>query len=416
MTPKWMSDCLGIHRPRAGALREHIEGFAAILVDRGYAKFTAKQHLRLAAEVGRWLERTRIPVEDFGEAQAARFLAVRRRRSPTAARRHATLRVLLGVLRDVGAVPRGSAAEDVCDVDAIAAVKRVFRQHLDEERGLDASTCGSYLPIVGRLLRRRFGSGPVRLDGLGPKDVGRFVIAEARTRPKRMKVIVPALRVFLRWLHQRGSTRTNLAGCVPSVPDWRLTTVPKSLPPEQVEQLLASCDRTTPTGRRDYGVLLLLARLGLRAGEVVRMELGDLDWERGELLVRGKGGHQDRLPVPRDVGAALAAYLRHGRPRCSTRRVFVRATAPVRGFVTAAAIGNIVSRGLTRAGLEPPRRGAHTLRHALACTMLRRGASLTEIGQILRHRSPDTTALYAKVDFAALRTLAHAWPQPVGRP
>jgi site-specific recombinase XerD len=231
-----------------------------------------------------------------------------------------------------------------------------------------------------------------------------------------MKVIVSALRVFLRWLHERGDTGTNLAGCVLSMPDWRLAIVPKALPSGQVERLLRQYDRATAVGRRDYAIVLLLARLGLRAGEVVHMDLDDLDWESGELRVRGKGGRQDRLPVPRDVGAAVADYLRHGRPRCSTRRVFVRVKAPLRGFVDATAISDIVDRGLKRAGLEPPRKGAHTLRHALACTMLRRGASLIEIGQILRHRNPDTTALYAKVDIAALRALAPAWPRPAGDP
>jgi site-specific recombinase XerD len=229
-----------------------------------------------------------------------------------------------------------------------------------------------------------------------------------------MPVTVPALRVFLRWIHQRGTTARSLAGCVPAVAASRLATVPKSLPGEQVESLLQRCDRSTLIGRRDYAILLLLARLGLRAGDVVAMELDDLDWEGGELLVRGKGGRQDRLPLPRKVGAAVAAYLRHGRPRCSTRRVFVRARAPHRGFCSSVAVSNIVQRGLERAGIEPPRKGAHTLRHALACTMLRRGASLAEIGQILRHRSPDTTAIYAKVDIAALRRLALAWPRTAG--
>jgi site-specific recombinase XerD len=230
------------------------------------------------------------------------------------------------------------------------------------------------------------------------------------------KLLGPALRALLRWLHQRGDTATCLAGCVPPVADWRLSSLPKSLPAEQVERLLQCCDRGSMVGRRDYAILSLLARLGLRAGEVVAMELEDLGWESGELVVRSKGGRQDSLPLPRNVGSAVAAYLRHGRPRCSTRRVFVRARAPHQGFVSSVAICNIVERALKRAGIEPPRKGAHTLRHALACTMLRHGASLAEIGQILRHRSPDTTALYAKVDLDSLRALAPAWPQLAGEP
>ena len=272
----------------------------------------------------------------------------------------------------------------------------------------------TYAGIAGQLLERRFRHGPIALARLGPRDVTRFVTETARSSPGRMKVILSALRVFLRWLHQRGATPTSLAGCVPSAPDWRLVTVPKALPTEQVEQIVASCDRATARGRRDYAILLLLARLGLRAGEVVAMELDDLDWQQGELLVRGKGGWQDGLPLPHDVGAAIADYLRWGRPACASRRVFVSVRAPVSAFAGPSAISDLVRRALDRAGLDPPRKGAHTLRHALACTMLHRGASLTEIGQILRHRSPETTAIYAKVDVAGLRALALAWPQPAG--
>jgi len=201
---------------------------------------------------------------------------------------------------------------------------------------------------------------------------------------------------------------------VPRVADWRLATLPKSITSDQVERLLEACDRRNAVGRRDYAILLMLARLGLRAGEIVAMDLEDLDWDTGELVVRGKGGRRDRLPLPRDVGAAVAAYLRLGRPTCSTRRVFIRMRAPLRGFANSIAICTIVERALTRAELDPPRKGAHLLRHTLACTMLRGGASLAEIGEILRHRSPDTTAIYAKVDVTALRALAPAWPRSAG--
>jgi len=163
-------------------------------------------------------------------------------------------------------------------------------------------------------------------------------------------------------------------------------------------------------GERNYAILLLLARLGLRAGEIVAMTLDNIDWEAGELTVRGKGGRQARLPLPRDVGEALANYLRHGRPQCSSRCVFIRARAPCRGFANSAAITTIVERAIGRAGLKPPSRGAHVLRHSLATAMLRKGASLAEIGEVLRHRHADTTAIYAKVDLDALRTIAQPWP------
>jgi site-specific recombinase XerD len=414
MTFEYLSEFVAAQRPRAGALEDHIPPFAAALAGRGYAKGTAREQIRLVAEFGRWLGRKGVLVADLDEIHVGEFLAHRRRLGRAARSHRTTLRILLCVLRDSGIARPIDAVDAETSVSPIGRIERAFTRHLDEERGLLVSTCNAYVSVIRQLLSRRFHSGPVNLGHLRADDVTRFVVHQARKSPRCMKVIVSALRVFLRWLHQRGDTNTNLAGCVPAVADWRLATVPKSLPSEQVKSLLQHCDRTTVLGRRDYAILLLLARLGLRAGEVVAMELDDLDWESGLLVVRGKGRRQDRLPLSRDVGAAIAAYLRYGRPQCPTRRVFVRARAPRRGFVGPVAISDIVKRRLKRAGLEPPRKGAHTMRHALACTMLRRGASLAEIGQVLRHRSPDTTAIYAKVDIAALRALAPAWPQSAG--
>jgi site-specific recombinase XerD len=251
----------------------------------------------------------------------------------------------------------------------------------------------------------------LRLDELCPQDVYRFIVRQGkrigRTHARRA---VTALRSFLRFLRQRGAVTRDLAGAVPGVATWRLLHLPKSLPPEQVEQLLGSCDRRTPTGQRDYAILLLLARLGLRAGEVVGMTLDDFDWERGEFLVRGKGQRYERLPLPKDVGAAIVHYLRHVRPACGTRRVFIRTMAPLRGLAGPVAICCIVRRALERAGLDPQFKGSHLLRHSLATDMLRRGASLGEIGHLLRHRQPNTTQIYAKVDIAALRGIALRWP------
>jgi Site-specific recombinase XerD len=414
MTSEYLFEFVTAQCPRAGALEDHISPFAAVLAGRGYAKATAREQICLVTEFGRWLARKGVFVADLDERCVGEFLAHRRRQGRAARNHRTTLQTLLFVLRDSGIARPIGAVDGETSTSPIGKIERAFTQHLDEERGLRVSTCSEYVSVIRRLLSRRFHGGPVDLGQLRPDDVSEFVGHQARTSPRHMNVIVSALRVFLRWLYQRGDTDTNLAGCVPAVANWQLTTVPKGLPSKQVESLLQHCDRATVLGRRDYAILLLLARLGLRAGEVVAMELDDLDWENGEVVVRGKGGRQDRLPLSRDVGAAIAAYLRHGRPHCPTRRVFIRARAPRRGFVNSVAICDIVKRGLKRAGLEPPRKGAHTLRHALACTMLRRGASLAEIGQILRHRSPDTTAIYAKVDIEALRALAPAWPLSAG--
>jgi site-specific recombinase XerD len=202
----------------------------------------------------------------------------------------------------------------------------------------------------------------------------------------------------------------DLAACVPTIATWSLSKVPKFLPAEQIQQILDSCDRQTVTGKRDYAILLLLARLGLRAGEVVGLTLDDFDWEAGLVTVRGKGKRVAQMPLTSEVGTAIADYLSTARPQCSSRRVFIRANAPLTGFANSVAICSLVDKAMGRAGIESEYRGSHVFRHSLATGMLNRGASLPEIGDLLRHRRPDTTRIYAKVDLVSLRSIALPWP------
>jgi integrase/recombinase XerD len=218
------------------------------------------------------------------------------------------------------------------------------------------------------------------------------------------------LRSFLRYARYQGAVTLDLAAAVPAVANWSMPSIPRAIGDEQIRQLLASLNRRTAIGRRDYAIVLLLARLGLRANEVAGLELDDIKWETGHVSVRGKRDRRTALPLPADVGGAIAAYVRHGRPASPSRRVFLRSKAPIRGFLGPCAIGSIIRHALHRAGIAAPTTGAHQFRHALATRMLRHGASLTEIGEILRHRHPQTTAIYAKVDLRALRTLALPWP------
>jgi site-specific recombinase XerD len=222
--------------------------------------------------------------------------------------------------------------------------------------------------------------------------------------------MVSSLRTFFRYLRHCGEIDTDLASSVPCVPAYSLSTVPKCLPKGAVEKILRQTVRNTPEGRRDCAVLMLLARLGLRTCEVVRLELDDIDWELGQVTIRGKGGRWSKMPLPSDVGEAVAAYLRHDRPDCSTRRLFVSQRAPIAGLGTGCAIVKTVTRALNRAGIVSKRSGGYLFRHTLATDMLGRGASLREIGEVLRHRKADTTLIYAKVDFTALRNLAQPWP------
>jgi len=393
----------------SGPLAPYAEAFAQRLREQGYAPWTLQDKLHVVARLSGWLTEHQLPVGALNEQRVCGFLhefhTLERRRShgdPT------TLRDLLRQLSDAGVLPEPTV---VAEEGPQAEMLRAFRRYLFQERGLAMTTVDTYVAVAVRFLAARFGTARVDPAALQAHDVIAFVRAEAyRLSPKAAQLMVTALRGFLRFLHQHGRIAVDLTASVPSVADWRRSGVPKYLPTEQVETLLASCDQRTVAGQRDYAVLLLLARLGLRAGEVVHLRLEDIDWTEGLLRVQGKGGRWRHLPLPVDVGEAIAGYLRSGRPPCSTRRVFVRLRAPHIGFAASVAIDGIVSRALTRAGLQPPLRGAHVLRHSLATTMLRRGASLAEIGQLLGHQLPQTTEIYAKVDACALAELAQPWP------
>jgi len=282
---------------------------------------------------------------------------------------------------------------------------------LREERNLTTATIVNYVPFVRKFLEDCFGSGPVILSRLRAGDVVQFIQRWApQLHSKTAELLTSALRSFLRYGCYRGDIKLDLVAAVPVVANWSMSSIPRAIAPDQVRRLLARINRRTVVGRRDYAILLLLARLGLRSGEVVSLELGDIDWRDGSLGVRGKGGRRLQLPLPPDVGEAIAAYLRHGRPPSSSRRVFLRTRAPNRGFAGPCAIASIIRHVLLRAGIEAPSFGAHQFRHGLATDMLRHGASLSEIGELLGHRSPETTKIYTKVDLDVLRTLALPWP------
>jgi site-specific recombinase XerD len=404
-------DGLGVIRSKGGSgdlLRSHIDGFVAFLVHEGYAPHTVRAKCELIVDLSRWLEWRKLPLVKLDEEHLTQFRISRHRRFGLRRGDMWTARQLLGYLRDLGCIP---TPRERTDRTSLGHLTRDFARFLTSERGLSQSTVIKYLPVARTFLVKRFGDKAPRLNKLGPQDIHRFIVhhVHAGNRSLAAKQTVPALRSFFRFLHQRGQIAIDLAAAVPGVADWRLSHLPKSLPPNQVKQLLDSCDRGTSTGQRDHAILLLMARLGLRAGEVVSMTLDDLDWECGEIVVRGKGQKVARLPLPSNVGRALVTYLRHVRPTCSTRRVFIRMKAPRRGLAGAGAICSIVRRALKRAGLNLEFKGSHLLRHSLATNLLRRGASLTEIGQLLRHSEMTTTQIYAKVDIAALRVIALPW-------
>lgn len=396
---------IDLGRYRVGPLAPFIDGFAARLSELQYQRETARRKFRAVADLSLWLARERRGARSLDERAIRRFFEHHHRYDSFRSGDVSAGMVMLGLLREQGVAPPHPAR-----IDRRHAVEKDFERFLREERRLSQASLDNSLPFVRRFLAQRFGRGPIVLKELAASDVTEFVLQSIRTcSPSRAKLLVGALRSFFRFLLMRGEIAADLAGAVPTVADWRLSTVPKGIERGEVQRLLRSCDCRTTPGRRDYAVLLLLARLGLRAGEVAALTLDDIDWKAGEISVRGKGPRLDRLPLPPDVGKALVAYL-HRRPQCATRQVFLTVRAPVGELADHRSVSAIVERGLTRAGLDPPRKGAHVLRHALASDMLRRGASLPEIGELLRHRRLDTTAIYAKVDLGALRALAQPWP------
>jgi site-specific recombinase XerD len=341
------------------------------------------------------------------EKQLLAFRRARGKRFHDSCSDRKTLTDFLKQLRASGVIPTPSVTSEE---DALHPIERAFARYLKQERGLADRTIACMLPVVRRFLQEHFNERPVDLAELKAKDVTGFVLGHVReTGSASARAAATYLRSFFRFLHQRGGTATDLAAAIPTLSNWRFSGVPKFLTPEEVEKLLQSCDRSTSTGQRDYAILLLLARLGLRGGEVAHMVLEDIDWAAGEIFVRGKSVREDRMPLPYDVGQALAVYLREARPQCASRRVFIRARAPHQGFAGPVAICDVVRRALIRAGLNPDFKGAHLLRHSLATHMLRKGSSLAEIGEVLRHQLPNTTEIYAKVDIAALRALAQPW-------
>ena len=397
-----------LKRHRFGPLGSHIDSFAQLLMVQGYQASTSKHKIRIVADFSRWLDQQGLRVNDLDETTLNEFLVHKRHRGSIFSIEPPTLQALLKHLREIGVVSDSVRIDDDCNRRRIESG---FAKYLAIERGLKQITIDTYLPIVSRFLSDQFGAGPIVLDNLHPRDIVRFILRYTETfSVKRSQLIVCSLRSFFRFLYQRGETAIDLSPSALTVANRHLSELPKYLELEQVERLLQSCNQDSLIGQRDYAILLLLARLGLRAGDVVHMTLDDIDWEAGELIVRGKSDRQERLPLPQDVGEALVRYLRHGRSQCSSRRVFIRIKAPHKGFSSSPAICDIVRRALVRAKLNPAFKGSHLLRHSLATQMLRGGASLAEIGEILRHQRLNTTQIYAKVDLTRLSVLAQPWP------
>lgn len=394
-----------------GPLVPYLESYADYLAERGYSQVSFWKKTFLISEFNRWLDREGVPVDAIKSEHEEAFLRdLSRRRRPKGGDCIAVSE-MTNWLRENDVIQcRAAMLEETSDIDRILLE---YRTWLHEDRGLTPATIGNYNGNVKHFLMAVSDRFQLRLTSLRSGQIAEYI---RRIAPKgrtfaAAKHIVTALRSFFRFAQYRGYILIDLAGTVPSVAGWSMASIPRAMPAEQVKLLLtASKTWRTPCGLRDRAVLLLLARLGLRAREIIRLELDDIDWNEGCLRFSSKERAERPLPLPHDVGEAIVTYLQHGRPRSTCRRLFLRACAPFDDLKSSSDICQIVARAIKRVGIEPGSKGAHQFRHALAVDMLRQGASLTDIGQILRHRSPDTTRQYAKIDLNALREVALPWP------
>lgn len=385
----------------------YAQGWRGELERLGYTPLTSAGLVRLVAHLSRWMGAEGLGVSALTPAVVDAYFVQRRAAGYVNSVTARSVRPLLDYLRGLGVAPPCLPA--VAETPVEVLLDR-YRGYLEGERGLAATTVALNVRLVRPFLTARAQACPdggLGLEVLSAGEVTGFVVAESRARPRSVKRMVTALRSLLVFLHVDGVITAPLATAIPLVAARRPSGIPAGLGPDQVKGMVASCDRGTGTGRRDFAILTLLVRLGLRAGEVAGLGLDDIDWRCGELTVRGKGNRQDTLPLPPDVGAAIVDYLQHTRPQTAQgRTVFVRAQAPYREL-TSGGVTTVVAAAGRRAGLGQVH--AHRLRHSAATAMLAGGGSLQEIGQVLRHHRPLTTAIYAKVDTGVLAQLARPW-------
>lgn len=388
----------------SGPLAGWVHPFRVELIGQGFTARTAQDNAYVLAHLSRWLQREGLDPAALGAEEIAAFAAARLDGGYRRWRTVTSLRSMVAFLRGQGLVP----AEQFLQVGPVDALLGRYQLWLRRERRLGEQTVRLRLLWARKFLSAQVVNGVLRLDRLAPEAVTGFVLLLSRRYSTgSMKTVTSGLRSLLRFLFAAGEVGRDLSVVVPSVAGWRLSGLPVGANDDVVAALLACCDRTTPVGRRDLAVLLLMARLGLRAVEIARLRLDDVDWRGGEVVIRGKGGRVDRMPLPGDVGAALADYLRHGRRRSRLREVFLRTIGPDAPMARQSIV-TVPRRASQRAGI--PIVGGHQLRHRAACRVLSGGGSLAEVAELLRHNDVATAAIYAKVDLNALAAVVRPWP------
>jgi site-specific recombinase XerD len=396
---------------RGSPFGAQLEDFAEYLLESGYAQISARRHIRSAEHLAHWASKSALSADELDNSVLTRFADhLKRCRCGRYSRAH-PVAILTGArlfLRQLQGVDTPAVRESE-PADPQPVLLQSFCEWMREHRGTSERTLYNYGIPIGELIRC-FGEDPHTLDA---QRLRNFVLQQSHsTGWAGAKRCTTALRMFLRFLIAEGRCRASLLGAIPVLAHWRLSSLPRYLPPEDVECLIDSCDLSSPVGRRDRAILLLLARLGLRAGDIVQLRLHDIDWKGAWIHVSGKSRHQTRLPLTQEVGEAIVSYLQEGRPCVRTDALFLRSRAPFRALASHQAVSVLVARALRRARIERPGRGAaHLLRHSVASSMLRQGASLQEVSALLRHRCIETTQIYAKIDVTALQQIAQPWPE-----
>ena len=398
-----------LRRIHVGPLGSYVDDFATLLEEQLYSQSSAQGIIRNVAKWSRWLYGHHVEARDVDAVLLEQYLTHLVRIGSLGHEVRPALYKMLTWLQS-RSVAQAVSPPIISGQSEIELNN--FARYLSQERGLSATTLRCYLPYISQFMTERFGDNPIEFEALVAEDITGFVQRNSQCLSHfSVQHLITALRCFLNYLRLMGRISIDLAFCVPMVANFSFSTLPNCLRPDQIEQVLSLCDQSTAKGLRDYAILLLLARLGLRAGEVIALKLDDISWEQGYLTIRRKGGRFTRLPILNDVGNAIANYLTSGRPTCHDRHVFIRETAPRTGMSDASSVSALVMSALLRAGIESVRKGAHLFRHSLATNMLRKGASFKEIGEVLGHRNQYTTQLYAKVDLSSLERLALPWPR-----
>ena len=396
---------------RDGILGKHIDDFATYFIKQGYSQKTFRSRFGLVSNFSAWLNDHRINLGELNTQKISAFIQYRKRTTLNFIRKGdgKTLTLLIKFLRAEGVIPVQKIP--IPENESIEQLIQKYALYLTEEKGLSALTISRHSAVIRQFLLKQFGRQTLRLQKLTRSSLLAYIIGcQQCCSSKHTQLIASILRSFLYFLLITGEIKAELAHCIPSVPSYRATHLPEFLTQVQVKKLLCSCDQSTQSGCRNYAILLLLIRLGLRASEVLQLSLDDINWQQGNIQIYGKRNKRRVLPLPHEVGEAIATYLTTARPGCSSRQVFIRTRAPYQALHNSSNISSIVHRSLLAAGLSPRHQGAHLLRYTAATESLRCGATLFEIADLLGHCSIDTTALYAKVDVVRLQEIALPWP------